>query len=256
MSLPDDVIDFLARLAPMDPVGVAKTRIGGDADGGYVMLDCIRPAAPVLSYGVGPDITFDLAMAERGHQVTAFDHTVETMPGAHENLRWVREGIGERDTPEKHLATLATHAARHAEAGEDMILKLDVEGAEWHALLAAPDALLARFQQIVGEFHSFESIAHAGGLGLRREVLQKLLRQFALVHVHSNNSQPFFTVHGMPVSNLLELSFVRRDVCRTVPSTALFPTALDRPCNPRLPEHRLWFYPFLPGTARGLCRGG
>lgn len=254
--LADEALDFLSLLAPMDPVGVAKTRLGGDADGGYVMLDCIRPSVPVLSYGVGPDVTFDLAMAERGHPVIAFDHTVETIPGTHEKLRWVREGIAERDEPDKRLASLATHASRHAPSGEDMILKLDVEGAEWHALLAAPDTLLARFQQIVGEFHSFESIAHAGGLGLRRDVLQKLLRQFALVHVHSNNAQPFFTVHGMPVSNLLELSFVRLDVCPTVPSTALFPTALDRPCDPRAPEHRLWFYPFLPGTAHGIRRGG
>ncbi len=135
----DDAVDFLSLLAPMDPVGVAKTRIGGDRDGGYVMLDCLRAGAPVLSYGVGPDVSFDLAMAERGHPVTAFDHVVEVLPGEHPNLRWVREGIGERDEPAARIASLSTHAARYAPDGEDMILKIDVEGAEWHALLAAPE---------------------------------------------------------------------------------------------------------------------
>jgi FkbM family methyltransferase len=43
------------------------------------------------------------------------------------------------------------------EAEEVELLKLDVEGAEYDALLKAPDAVLTRFKQISVEFHPFDA---------------------------------------------------------------------------------------------------
>ena len=59
-------------------------------------------------------------------------------------------------------------------------MKFDVEGAEWDSLMATPDEVLARIDQMPMELH---------GATERRflKVVQKLKRTFHLVSVHYNN---------------------------------------------------------------------
>src|SRR5437762_14185606 len=57
---------------------------------------------------------------------------------------------------------------------------MDIEGAEWDSLLAAPDELLASIPQIAMELHGFDDPKIV-------EVIRKLKRNFYLVNVHFNN---------------------------------------------------------------------
>jgi hypothetical protein len=57
---------------------------------------------------------------------------------------------------------------------------MDIEGAEWDSLLAAPDELLASIPQIAMEMHGFDDPKIV-------EVLRKLKRNFYLVNLHFNN---------------------------------------------------------------------
>jgi hypothetical protein len=61
-----------------------------------------------------------------------------------------------------------------------LVVKIDIEGAEWEALDAAPDELLASIPQLAMELHGFDD---------RRmlEVLRRLNRHFHLVNLHFNN---------------------------------------------------------------------
>ena len=52
-------------------------------------------------------------------------------------------------------------------------------------------------------------------------------------------------VSGIPVSTMLELSYVRSASVHRRPSQTLYPTALDYP-NVQGKDKLLWFYPFLP----------
>ena len=60
--------------------------------------------------------------------------------------------------------TMANQIARNGDAGKALIVKIDVEGAEWHSLLETPDALLERIDQLAmemhgtGEPHFFEAV--------------------------------------------------------------------------------------------------
>ena len=49
--------------------------------------------------------------------------------------------------------TLASQIARNGDAEERLVVKMDIEGAEWHALHTAPDEMFARIDQLVIEFH-------------------------------------------------------------------------------------------------------
>lgn len=241
-----ELLEVLELLRPWDPVADRKIRVGRSGDGGYVMLDRLRPGQVAFSYGIGHDASFDAALAERGLRVHMFDHTVAAPANLHHLCSFHPEGVGLKQDPQVPCDTLAAHVARHAAGRGDLVLKMDVEGVEWHALVDTPDDVLRQFEQIVMEMHSFESLVHPGGRLLRGTVLAKLQKHFRLIHVHSNNSQELFTVDGLPVANLLEVSFARLDMCDFVASSTVFPTDLDAPCMPTKAEHRLWFYPFLP----------
>ena len=56
----------LRLISPVSAMNVRKLRVGGAADGGYVMLDDLDRIGVCYSPGVGPDVSWDLEMARRG----------------------------------------------------------------------------------------------------------------------------------------------------------------------------------------------
>src|SRR5205807_254164 len=77
------VFDALSLLIPFDLPQERKVRVGGSGDGSYVLVDRLRPAQPVMSFGIGPSVDFEMEMAERGHNVLMFDHTIDSLPATH-----------------------------------------------------------------------------------------------------------------------------------------------------------------------------
>jgi Methyltransferase FkbM domain len=242
------VFDALRLLIPRDVPGVGKIRLGGVGDGGYVLLDRLDPAQTVMSFGVGPTVTFDADMAERGHSVLLFDHTVDALPQEHPRFRWFRQGIAGVTDPAADLFTLAEHMDKLAPGAVDPILKIDVEGAEWEAFGEAPAHLLRRFAQITVEFHALEFLEKPDFNATAMRALAALAQDFAPVHVHANNWGGIGYVGGLPLPTTIEVTYARRDLFRTAPSRTFYPTPLDTPnCDAR-PDFALWFYPFHPGA--------
>jgi len=231
--------------------GVGKLRIGGEADGGYVMLDRLRPGQPVFSYGVGPDSSFDADMAARGHPVFMFDHTVEGPAGGlPPGATFTREGVAPAPAPERSLDTIEAHLGRHGCLGRrDLILKMDVEGAEWPVLATLPDTVLDAFEQIVVEMHGFHALGDAGLRALVRAALSRLAGRFTVVHVHGNAHGGIGLAEGVPVVRALEVTYARTDLVERTRSRTVFPTPLDRSNKPGTPDLALTMYPFLPMAA-------
>jgi len=131
-----------------------------------------------------------------------------------------------------------------------IILKMDVEGAEYDALGAVDDATLGRIDQIVMEIHGLKKLWRPKRLEAFVKMMTKLNGRFTLFHVHANNydGRELHVLSGLPVSNLLELTYVKSSRVRRSPSTTVYPTLLDQPNLPWV-DKLLWFYPFLPTTA-------
>jgi hypothetical protein len=241
-----ELFDAVALLTPYSVLGVEKRRIGAAHDGGYVMLDLLRPAQTVFSYGLSWNIAFEHDLAERGHRIFMFDHTIEKLTIAHERFHWHKEGLAAETRAEDALFSLADHVARLAPDETDMILKLDVEGAEWEALAGVPVDLLNRFEQIVIELHDLRNFADPAWCRLAAAGLGKLARHFTLHHVHANNCSAIVTAGGLPVADVIEVSYVRKDVVSRVRLATPFPTHLDAPNDATRRDYPLWFFPFLP----------
>lgn len=254
----NETLYALSLLTPYD-IDVPKVRLGPNEDGGYVFADMLDPASqPVMSYGIAKEYRFDKLMAERGHHVYMFDHTINGIENPHERMHYFKEGVagnypnvnvpGVTDEAER-LYSIADHIKRHNIPGDRIILKMDVEGAEFGAFLALDDATMDKIEQITLEVHSLESLECSAQYreGFTK-TFENLNRRFTLFHVHANNVDGPTTYHyveGMPVSVLMELSFIKTDRVKRRPSETAYPTVYDHPNFPHR-DRLLWMFPFLP----------
>lgn len=94
-----------ALRALLRPVGRADlVRIGSEYGGWWIPKDLAAPGTVAYCAGAGEDITFDLALVERGCQVTTFDPTpraiahVEANAPSGNDFRFVPVGWWNEDT--------------------------------------------------------------------------------------------------------------------------------------------------------------
>ncbi len=252
-NIPDDdrqvdhqarVTRLLCLLSPLRPLGFRKVRVGGPADGGYVMVDDF-PSDPICySLGIGGDVSWDLAMAARNAMVYQYDHTIQRSPVDHPAFRFFRFGIGASDA-EPRMTTLTSALAQngHQDAG-NLILKMDIEDSEWSVLGATPESCLAQFSQIVIEFHGLTRAADKFWISQAEKVLRKMRRTHLPVHVHGNNWGCYTLVHGVPVPDVLEVTYLSRAGYTFGTTDETFPTVLDRPCKAGVADHYLGSFQF------------
>ncbi len=125
--------------------------------------------------------------------------------------------------------TLQNQIARNGDEGKRLIVKMDVEGAEWPAFLGAPESVLNQIDQLVVEFHYADEARFV-------EAVRKLKRVFHVVHLHLNNyaCEP----HHEPFPSwAFEVLFVNKTlgVVDTAGTAAPLPHPLDAPNSPSVP---------------------
>ncbi|HBK09236.1 MAG TPA: hypothetical protein DDZ81_25820 [Acetobacteraceae bacterium] len=249
-TLPDDrrevsVLSVLQLMAPVSVIGFSKCRVGTANDGGYVMLDDLKPVDVAYSLGIGSDVSWDLDMAQRGVDIYQYDHTVADTPVSHPRFRHFRVGITHDDSLGPNLKRLDTilrqngHAQRH-----DMVLKIDIEGHEWDALESLDDKTLGQFRQIVAEFHGLQLLDMPLFRQRAHRLFSRLREQFEVIHVHGNNFSGTRDLDGIPVPDCIEISFVRKDQYSFAPSVELFPGPLDAANDSSKPDLALGTFQF------------
>ncbi|MBQ2788645.1 MAG: FkbM family methyltransferase [Thermoguttaceae bacterium] len=211
-------------------------RLGGSNDGGYVMLDDFKGGV-AYSFGVRDDVAWDEELAKRGYDVYLYDHTIDGLPQGKENERFHFFKTGMCGAaPVKDCRTLGAliEANGHADR-DDMILKIDVEGAEWDMLEEVDEALLARFSQIAIELHFLDW----QDWERRRRLIEKLERSHAPIWLHACNYGSHCLVDGECRYGSVEACYVRRSDYDLKPSTKIFPTQWDAPNDPKRPDYFL-----------------
>jgi hypothetical protein len=245
MQFENKVYEALKLLTPYD-INIQKARVGSPWDGGYILADNRTPDQVVMSYGIGGEVSFDYEMAMKGHQCYMFDHTTTGLPANHPNFHFYREGVAPVNEPEKSLFTVQDHLDRFSINGNRLILKMDVEGAEWDAISQMSDATISRFEQIVIEVHHFCRMEDPVFLDKVLASLRKIKKFFTLFHVHPNNNNPMATVAGFSIYNLMELSYIKSSIVESKASRTLYPTELDNPNEQDRDDYMLSIFPYWP----------
>ncbi len=235
-------------LTPRAVRGYDKIRVGGDGDGGYVMLDDLDGIRAAFSLGVGDDVSWDRQIADRGITVHQFDPTVSGPPEDHRRYVFRPLCVSAKDGEGAvTIATLHQVAGldRHAGVGRPGdLLKIDIEHAEWAAIAAATPGDFESYRQILCEFHNFERIYDEDWSAMAFGVLSKLHDGFQCIHVHGNNCAPFPIIGGTAFPSVLEVTLANRAMYRFQDDGALYPTSFDHPNNPAEPDYRLGRFEF------------
>lgn len=229
---------FLRPLRPYDLVGASRIRLGRNFDGGYVMLDRFEGVQAAYSLGINDDVSWDFDMAIRGVDVYQYDHTIDHLPFEHPSFHWKKLGISHIPTDSLKTLEALVEENGHASAS-NMILKCDIEGAEWLSLCFTPNSVLSKFSQIVIEIHDLQNLADEHFAHTARQVALNLTASHRVVNVHGNNHSHFAVVGGIPIPQTLELTLARKDLGDFVPSTRIFPAEEDMPCYDIRPDMHL-----------------
>jgi len=206
-------------------------RYGAEHDGGYLMCEnLMHEAEAVYSYGVdgrdewGCDVSRELT--KTAHEYDCFNLTRPQC--ANGVLQFHEECIGaaKSSREQRSFDSLLDQLTANGDAGKHLVVKMDVEGAEWDSLLATPDSTLDLIDQLAIELHRTNDPRFL-------ETVQKLRRHFYVAHLHANNNSceaglAPFTAYAN------EVLFVNKRLGILDPSggTPSLPNALDAPNKP------------------------
>lgn len=229
---------LFAELQPVKLTNCELARFGEKHDGGYMTCgNLLAGVKSAYSYGIsgydgwGCQISTDLKVPI--HQYDCFNTTHPLCPTGKPVFH--PECIaGTRTTdPEGRLFdSMESQFVKNGDAGKHVIVKMDVEGAEWDSMLKTPDAVFEKIDQMIFEFHGVET----ANLARAFEVVLKLKKHFHIAHLHINNFSCTSEFPPFP-GWAYEVTFVSKRLAKADPGgTVTLPHPLDTPNDPAAPD--------------------
>jgi hypothetical protein len=201
-------IDKLRQLFTLNVSNnITWKRFGSPGDGGYLLKDEISKSDICISLGVGDNYTFDLDIAKYCQQVLMFDHTIDHPQLLSSNMSFKKIGIA---SVEVEKFTTIERIISELPVESDLILKIDIEGAEWEILESITCDTLKRFKQIAAEFHNLHAIHDTEHFERIMNALSKISQTHFLANFHINNWASYQLVAGVPFPDVVEVTYIRR----------------------------------------------
>jgi len=228
---------LFAEVQPVKLRNCELARFGEAHDGGYLVCgNLLGEVGAAYSYGIsgydgwGCDVSSRLKVPV--HQYDCFNTTKPSCPTGQPFFH--AECIaGERsvDKDGRVFDSLQSQVAKNGDAGKHLVVKMDVEGAEWDSILKTPDEVLDRIDQLVFEFHGIERNAP-----FYLDVIAKLKRRFEIVHLHFNNYSCLAGGQPFPAW-AYEVTLVNKRLAQVDPGgTVSLPHPLDSPNTTLVPD--------------------
>lgn len=213
---------------PTNSEELALKLYGHKHDGSYVLASkLLTNTSAVYSYGIGSNVRFDLDLAANyDFPIYQYDHTIADTPVKNNKFIFKKEPLSS--------ANLIKHLEENEHLGRnDLLLKIDTEGAEYELIANIDLNVLNHFNQIAIEIHNVKDF-DVKCINL----FTSLFTFHTLVHLHGNNYGPL--IDGLPVT--LELTLVRhdlipRDACLSNNSVPV--TELDTPNDSKKDDYEL-----------------
>lgn len=219
------------------PSPVPLIRIGGNRDGAYLLPDDLDGIEACFSPGVNNIKHFEDELLERfGIMSHMCDFTSDAArlatPLAEGRQTFQKKWLDLPGTPD--AITLEDWVRDLAPGSADLLLQMDIEGAEYRNLLDAPPEVLRRFRVIVMELHGLKKLNDPGAMAtVFLPLFDKLGADFDCVHAHPNNCAS--AIHLAPldvqVPPTLELTLLRKDRVSAVDSTRRVAPQIPHPLD-------------------------
>ena len=221
---------LFALLRPVKLTNCVIERFGEPHDGGYLMCaNLLGSVEAAYSYGIsgydqwGCDASRKLRIPL--HEYDCFDRREPACPGGDTHFHAECVGPAASVIDGQPFDTVANQIARNGDAGKRLVLKIDVEGAEWNVFLLAPDSVFERIDQLVVEFHGVDDDRFVAAV-------ETIKRFFHVAHVHFNNYSCDPQLAPFPAA-AYEVLFVNKRLAVVDGSPGEWgPHATDAPNNP------------------------
>ena len=217
------------EITPVKLTNCELQRFGEQYDGGYLLCgNLLGNVRAAYSYGIsgydgwGCDVSRALGVTV--HQYDCFNLTRPVCDGGSTIFHGECIGTAKETQDGRPFDTLEGQVAGNGDGGKHLVVKMDVEGAEWESFLQMPVAVLQRIDQLAVEFHGFDEPRH-------REAIARLKQYFHIAHLHWNNYSCVQGKSPFPAW-AYEILFVNKRLGVVDPSEKVrLPHALDAPNN-------------------------
>jgi hypothetical protein len=177
--------DLLQELRTVTLRNCTLKRYGNAHDGGYLMCEnLIDGVQSAYSYGISTEDSWGCDVSRQFnvviHQYDCFTPHRPACEGGRSVFHDECVGPKAETVDGQPFDTFASQIARNDDAGKTLLVKIDIEGAEWDSLMATPDSVLDTISQMPMELHGTDEQKILG-------TVRRLKRQFHLVNLHFNN---------------------------------------------------------------------
>jgi hypothetical protein len=238
-----EILEFLQKVGPVT-TGIPLERLGPPGDGGYLVPLDFDGILACVSPGVSVECGFDLAVAQRNIDVYMADASVDGPSQSHNRFHFFKKFVDTNTSDSTVTLKDFCESIPNYEGGLDLMLQMDIEGAEYRVLLSTPDDVIRRFRVMVIEFHNLDSMLSRFSFQFIRATFLRLLEDFHVVHIHPNNAGSVVRRGKLYIPTLLEFTFLRKDRASTVlkkPVQLPHPLDLDNvPGRPPIVLPRCW----------------
>jgi hypothetical protein len=242
VALQSDEVGVRALIARLRPVATEYPliRLGAHGDGGYLLPDDLDGISACFSPGVDQTAAFEAELLGRRIPCFLADASVDCPPiaGVHFTKKFLGV-VNDTDT-----ITLDDWVKAHKPSGGDLLLQMDIEGAEWPVLLNVSRETLLRFRILIIEFHDLERLMDKHAFQIIKPTFDRLLQDFHIVHNHPNNYGKTISYRSLVIPRAQEMTFLRKDRAQSTRPVRTFPHPLDAKNDPNSPDVVLpepWF---------------
>jgi hypothetical protein len=224
-SEPVDLVDDRPQVAPQHPLAFFRpkpsparlVRVGGSGDGAYLVPSDFEGLTACFSPGVANRKSFEDDLAHRlglRSHLLDFSSDVESFETPlQEGLQFFqKKWLAPADGPDS--LSMETWVNESEPGSSELILQMDIEGAEYSILATAPSSILRRFRILVIEFHDFpKRLTELERASEFLTVVEKLKEDFVVVHARANNCCPTapLPLDGTQIPQVVEFTLLRRD---------------------------------------------
>jgi hypothetical protein len=230
----------------LQPVALTNCRLerfGEANDGGYLMCaNLLEAVQSGYSYGISGYDKWGCDMSSRLgiplHEYDCFDTTQPVCPTGRTVFH--AECVSDRPRTElgRFFDSIPNQITRNGDGAKRIVLKIDVEGAEWDAFAATPDEVLQQIDQLAVEFHWVHDDKHQWVHNEEKyvRVISRLKEFFHVAHVHQNNYSCVSGLEPFPAWAYEVLFVSKRLGLADAGSTPQGLSSLDAPNNPKIAD--------------------
>ena len=231
-----EIIALLERLRPVNN-GHQLIRIGGPSDGGYLVPDDFEGIEECFSPGSNLLWSFEKSLQTQFGIRSFMCDTLDQKPSDLTNFQEFTQGwVGPYSDGQKFIS-LGDWMKSSVSTNSDLILQMDIEGAEYQTLLSLSTSDLQRFRIIVIEIHFLEALKNRWAFEMiYRPFFSRLLDLYDVVHLHPNNCCGIWSIGSFEYPRIVELTLHRKDRARYRRLLDTSKNVLDAPCVESNPD--------------------